>query len=430
MRFLLVLAGWVWGSAILFGQAKSDSAVVALLVKEPAVSLVKYGNELFAIGGSDSSSVYRVKGNKIQKIMGGENFPAVKFSSLMVSGKGKLLACTPRHYVYGWHRGKVTRFDFNKGLTDSLVVGFEGMDARERPILKTQRRNFVFEEGRDLVRSRFKYTKSGGEAPPPIGSAQIIRQSVQEPINKAICFLFADIDYSFKRHKAIRGREIKEIEKMLAPGDILVKRNDYQLSNLGISGFWSHCGIYLGDFDRLDEFFKDVPMLQGKKASEYIKSYNFGVYHRLSNKRNMIIEAVGEGVCINPLENIAKVDYLAAMRPQLSREDIFKSLLVAFDYLGFPYDYLFDFSNDDELVCSELVYRAFSSGGDKKGMLFQMKDRYGKNFLFPNDLGVQCCAEAGIEEKNLGFVLFCGIDATGKKVEFKTIDQFARTVGN
>lgn len=407
-------------------HAQTDSLKVAAIVRQPVGHLVRKGSVMYAIGGGDSASVYRIKGNHAKKIAHAANTDT-KFTSLALSPKGKLMICTQRHYLFGWYRGEMICFDFNKGLTDSVIIGFDGTDAEGRMVLNTSRRNYVFEEGRSLVKSRFKYVKLGSEKVVPLGSAEVIRQSVQEPVNKAICFLLGDIDYSFKKHKAIRSKELKEIDKQLLPGDILIKRNDYQLSNISIPGFWSHSGIYLGDFDRLDEFFSGLPMLQGKKASEYIKAYNLDAYHRLSNKRNMIIEAVGDGVCINPLAHIAKVDYFAAVRPQLSREDVFKSLLMAFDYLGFPYDYLFDFSNDDELVCSELVWIVFSPYGDKKGVHFLMRKRNGHDFLFPNDLGLQCADEADSECPNLTFVLFCGVNDNGGRAVFKSFDEFVGT---
>ena len=413
----------------LFGQVNADSMHCAKVLNQPVLKVCREKRQYYAIAANDSSSVYLVEGQRFGKIIDGKVInPSLEFGSLLVTTKGYLLLTTSNDYVYGWRKGKLVRFDFDKGLTDSLVVGFEGKDAYGREIVRTSRRTFVFQEGRSLEKSRFKYVKLTAlyNAAPKISNK--MKHSIQLPLNKAICFLFSDIDYSFKRHKAIRSKDVKEIEKLLLPGDILVKRNDYQVSNISIPGFFSHSGIYLGDFGIIDAYFKDLPMLKGLKPSEYIKSYNYGVYHRLSNKRNMIIEAIGEGVCINPLEHIAKVDYFAAMRPQISREDVFKSLLLAFDYLDFPYDYLFDFTTDDELVCSELVYKAFSRGENKNGICFRMQDRNGNEFLFPNDIGLQCSEEVDMPLKNLAFVVFCGVGDKGKRAEFKDISKFSETV--
>ncbi len=50
------------------------------------------------------------------------------------------------------------------------------------------------------------------------------------------------------------------IKEELLPGDILLKRNNYQLTNMGLPGFWTHSGIYIGSLEELDKYFMDMPL--------------------------------------------------------------------------------------------------------------------------------------------------------------------------
>jgi hypothetical protein len=111
-------------------------------------------------------------------------------------------------------------------------------------------------------------------------------------------------------------------------------------------------------------------------------------------------------VVISPVEHIAKVDYLAALRTNLDKNDILKSLLSAFEYLGTPYDYLFDFSNDNELVCSELIYLSFRPSPSKNGVSFTMGQLDGETFLSPNDIAKQFSMELDQPTSQFKLVFF------------------------
>ncbi len=75
-----------------------------------------------------------------------------------------------------------------------------------------------------------------------------------------------------------------------------------------------------------------------------------------------IIEAVPLGVRLTTLEHCMGVaDSAAILRPhRLSSDQIKLVISRAFRQMGKPYDFEFDFSTAGKLVCTELVYRAFS----------------------------------------------------------------------
>ena len=64
------------------------------------------------------------------------------------------------------------------------------------------------------------------------------------------------------------------------------------------------------------------------------------------------------------IEHSGAADYLAVLRPKVSRQEKFLAIAKAFSYFGRPYDYNFDFATDNELVCSELVYKAYEASAN------------------------------------------------------------------
>ncbi len=72
---------------------------------------------------------------------------------------------------------------------------------------------------------------------------------------------------------------------------------------------------------------------------------------------------MSEGVIFTTLEHSADCDSLAALRPRLPRREKAQAILRAFHYAGRPYDFNFDFGTDAELVCTELIYKAYEPAG-------------------------------------------------------------------
>jgi hypothetical protein len=246
------------------------------------------------------------------------------------------------------------------------------------------------------------------------------------PFQKWVAISITGVDYSSRKEKYVSNEDIDIIKEELLPGDILLKRNNYQLTNIGLPGFWTHSGIYIGCLEELDKYFKDMSLGDYLCVSEYIKVNFPKVYDSLcdksKNKRQYIIEVIAPGVVINPLDAIAKVDYFSALRPKLSKEDKLKALFTAFQSLGKAYDYNFDIMTDNALFCSELIYKSYLRSSNKKGITFNLEPKAGRLLLSPNSIIKKFDVEFDSEDAEFDFVVFYD----GSERERKAIRKSAK----
>lgn len=340
-----------------------------------------------------------------------------KITSLLPLKKELVLLGTDGNYLLCVRSGHYTRLDYRFGLTDSIINRIEINHDKKEVIVVGDKNRFVLNYLSS--KEQFQFSKEGSESG---ASDDVIKKYFREPIQKALCDIFGNVDFSFKDRKSITNRQIAQISKELRAGDLLLKRNDYQLSNIAIPGFWTHSGIYLGSLKEMDKLFENLPVLNGIKASDYIKIHHYQVYRKMLYRHNLIFEAVGDGVSVNPLRHIAGVDYFVAIRPQIETSKLFEVLLRAFNYYDKPYDYLFDLESDDAMICSELIYK--SLGSNKEEVIFKLSERNGEPFLSPSDIALQCINESKEESPKLQMVVYCGVLANSSKSAFQSFFAF------
>ena len=249
------------------------------------------------------------------------------------------------------------------------------------------------------------------------------------PFQKWVAISITGVDYSSRKEKYVSNEDINIIKGELLPGDVLLKRNNYQLTNFGITGFWTHSAIYIGSLEELDKYFVDMPLGDYMCVSEYLKAIYPKVYDSLCHKSisncnmDFIIEVIAPGVVINPLDAIAKVDYFSALRPKLSKQDKLKALFTAFEYLGKAYDYNFDIMTDNALFCSELIYKSYLCSSNKKGLTFILQPKAGRLLLSPNSIIKKFDAEFDSENAEFDFVVFYdGSERERKAIRKSAVD--------
>jgi hypothetical protein len=219
------------------------------------------------------------------------------------------------------------------------------------------------------------------------------------PVQKGVSEWMGDTRVLYGNHYLVAADQIAALAPKLQPGDVLLERREWFLSNIGLPGFWPHAALYVGTGEERAVFFDDPAvrawlvaegvtdgMLDTLLKARYPAAHVAGGLRDEHGDRYRIIEAMSEGVLFTTLEHSAASDSVAVLRPRLSRLEIAKALLKAYEYHGRPYDFDFDFRTDATLVCTELVYKAYAGGVGKQGLSLPLKTVVGRPVLTANDI--------------------------------------------
>ena len=120
------------------------------------------------------------------------------------------------------------------------------------------------------------------------------------------------------REKRVSGDVRQELAGLLRPGDVLVTRHEYALSNLFLPGYWPHAALFVGRPEDRERLGIEI---DPDKAE------------RWSGDR-CVLEALKDGVRFRPLEETASVDALAVLRPRLSNEELVRGLSRVVEHEG------------------------------------------------------------------------------------------------
>ena len=280
----------------------------------------------------------------------------------------------------------------------------------------------------ELLESRYRLTKERlglqGALLLASNALDILRDGAHRtvlPVQAHVCTWLGDT--------RVRGRpplvspdQIEEARRLCRPGDILLERRNWYLSNLGLPGFWPHMALWLGSpremSARLDED-PDVKQLFGGALSRHLAKRFPRAWAQYTERdgdaERRVIEAVSEGVVFNSAEHSLAADYAAALRPRLSKVEVAYAIERAFEYAGAPYDFDFDCYSDTSLVCSELIYKAYEPRRQARGLRIELSRLAGRMTLPPNDLVAQLDASWGSPRQELDLVWFLdGREGTGR----------------
>jgi hypothetical protein len=173
--------------------------------------------------------------------------------------------------------------------------------------------------------------------------------------------------------KRVGGAERRWLLERLRPGDFLISRHDDAVTNLFLPGFWPHTILHIGTAEERRRL--------GVRHSPGHKARSAGPVR--------FLEAKKDGVLFRPPEDSLAVDVLAALRPPLAAPDLAEALSRAITHEGKLYDFVFDFTKADRLVCSEVVYRGFHGIG---GLSFRLVEHSGRRCLPTGELARQALA--------------------------------------
>lgn len=168
---------------------------------------------------------------------------------------------------------------------------------------------------------------------------------------------------------------VEQIQDCICPGDVLLTRKDFALTNYFLPGYWPHAALYIGDAAALKQCgLADHPQLRSRW--EWLQSLD-------DQQPGRVLEALKDGVQIRTLDSPLSSDSVVVLRPQLAEESVNAALARGVVHEGKPYDFDFDFTRSDRLVCTEVVYRTYE-GLD--GVHFPLTRRAGRMTLGACDL--------------------------------------------
>ncbi len=258
------------------------------------------------------------------------------------------------------------------------------------------------------------------------------------PIQKNVAMGMGRVILSTRgKEGLITHEQAIEMGKSLEPGDFMIQRRNWHLSNVGIPGFWTHAALYTGDLESMNNYFaSEFPYAGFDDFSSFMKNKYPDVYEKYIEKdllgyNKSVMEAIEPGVILQSLPKSASADFIAVFRPRfLDKKDKMLAIIRAFDHVGKPYDFDFDFDTLDSLVCSELVYDAYfeNSEKNKRGLHFQTSIVNGRRIVIPLDIAKKFVAEYGTENAELDLVYFLESSESSKVARIGTVDRFLESI--
>ncbi len=254
------------------------------------------------------------------------------------------------------------------------------------------------------------------------------------PVQKGIAEWMGDTRVRRVGKHHVQASQLPALLAQMQPGDIVLARQNWYLSNLGLPGFWPHAELYLGTPRELAAALDKDPevraWVQSLAPHQPTLTAHLAAVHPRAWKAYVsgkdftghgpirVIESISEGVSFTASEHAFLVDYLAVLRPRVSAVIKARAIVRAFGLQGRPYDFDFDFRSDASLVCTELVWKSYApetEGGP--GLHIPLVLVAGRATLPANEIVRVFDAEADKSDRQLDFVGFLdGNEASGKAV--------------
>jgi len=294
------------------------------------------------------------------------------------------------------------------------------------------------------IREDERYLVRAGRAHGLLNTLRNAEQIVQErstklifPIQKGISEWMGQTRVASGEHFLMSAEQIAALRPRLQPGDLLLERREWFLSNVGLPGFWPHAALYIGDEAERSAHF-DTPEIRAWLETEGIHDGRFetllqtrapNAYHASQQPDEAgdfprVIEAIGKGVVFTALEHSAAVDSLAVLRPRLSKLEIAQAILKSFGYFGRPYDFYFDFRTDGQLICTELVFKSYRPENGRQGLDLPLSVLVGRPVLTANNIARHFDETWQTSAQNLDLIAFFDGNARAGRAEESDLENF------
>jgi hypothetical protein len=234
--------------------------------------------------------------------------------------------------------------------------------------------------------------------------------------------------------RLISDAQLAEFKAALQPGDIILERRNWYLSNIGLPGFWPHAALYVGTQSQILNALADDPDVKrtlGDLSAHFVEHYPKAwaslAERDHSGHEHCVIEAVSEGVSSASLEHSCAADYVAALRPRMPKAMRALAIARALRYWGRPYDFNFDFATDDAVVCSELVMKAYEPAREMPGLGVPYVELVGRRAVPPTEIARYFRDHRDKPEQQLDFVYFLEGREREQRAVVSNADDFAAT---
>jgi hypothetical protein len=320
------------GDAQLDGPDRSAAFLVAFAAAVLLVDAARFLRENF-----DSHDVTRRKLNEAAPEFG---IPAGTYDSVQQS------LVSARHAWHLYHA--VAFFEQNEEELRRLASG--GQLAPVFAVIERLKHRL------DMSVSQFARAKlriRGGQVARRL-VANVVGQAIYG-LQKLVSSMMADVFVRPGHRPQLPDSVAAQFREILLPGDVLVVRKEYAITNYFLPGYWPHSALYLGNVDELERM--------GMGDHDDIQPQWAQLLDGRQERSPRVLESMKDGVRIRAIDSPFGADSLVVLRPQLDPKDIAAALAKVLVHEGKPYDFSFDFTRSDRLVCTEVVYRAYDGMG-------------------------------------------------------------------
>lgn len=233
------------------------------------------------------------------------------------------------------------------------------------------------------------------------------------PLQKNLATWAGDTRVTELDRRLISDVQLLAFKAKLEPGDIILERRNWYLSNIGLPGFWPHAALFIGTQSQIVQALGDD--IEVKRAFGDLGAHFAKVYPKAwaslaerdhAGHEHCVIEAISEGVSSASIEHSCAADYVAALRPRVTPLMRARAIERTLSYWGRPYDFNFDFATDDQVVCSELVVKAYESSPDLAGLSVPYVELVGRRAVPPTEIARHFRDHLGKPDQQLDFVYF------------------------
>ena len=142
---------------------------------------------------------------------------------------------------------------------------------------------------------------------------------------------------------------VEFVQKRLQPGDIVLEKTPFRLTDKFIPGHFGHVAVYVGTESQL----RDLGLHTHPLIIQYASQIAEG---------KIIVEALRDGTQLSSAQHFLNIDDLAILRPKpgaIPPGEVIQAIILAFSHLGKKYDFGFDTKTWDTIVCSELAFQSY-----------------------------------------------------------------------